>query len=93
MTSPFRLEALESTHDRSTFTSGEAQLDLYFKTQVTQDIRRRIANCFVAVDATTNQVAAYYTIASASISTPDYRLKMQNVCLVILQCLLFASVV
>ena len=71
MTSPFRLEALESTHDRSTFTSGEARLDIYFQTQVTQDIRRRIASCFVAVDAATNQVAAYYTIASASISTPD----------------------
>ena len=71
MTSPFHLEALESRHDRSTFASGEAQLDRYFQTQVTQDIRRRIANCFVAVEVATRQVAAYYTIASASVSTPD----------------------
>ena len=71
MTSPFYLEALESSHDRAAFTCGEAQLDHYFQTQVTQDIRRRIANCFVAVEGMTRQVAAYYTIASASISTPD----------------------
>lgn len=71
MTAPFHLEALESSHDRSTFVSGQAQLDHYFQTQVTQDIRRRIANCFVAVEVATNQIAAYYTIASASVSTPD----------------------
>ena len=71
MNAPFSLEALESRHDRSTFASGEEKLDLYFQTQVTQDIRRRIANCFVAVEVSTGQVIAYYTIASASVSTPD----------------------
>lgn len=71
MNSPFRLEALASSHDRSTFASGEARLDRYFQTQATQDIRRRIANCFVAVEIVTGQVAAYYTIASASVPTPD----------------------
>ena len=71
MNSPFRLEALASSHDRSTFASGEARLDRYLQAQATQDIRRRIANCFVAVEIVTGQVAAYYTIASASVSTPD----------------------
>ena len=71
MSASFRLEALASRHDRSTFASGEERLDRYFQTQVTQDIRRRVANCFVAVEAATGQVAAYYTIASASVSTPD----------------------
>lgn len=71
MTAPFRLEPLHGQHDRSTFASGEEALDRYFRTQVTQDIRRRIANCFVAVDVATGQVVAYYTIASASIPTPD----------------------
>lgn len=71
MTAPFHLEALESHHDRSTFASGEVQLDRYFQTQVTQDIRRRITNCFVTVEVATHQVIAYYTIASASVSTPD----------------------
>lgn len=71
MSTPFRLEALEGCHDRSSFASGEDRLDRYFQTQVTQDIRRRIANCFVAIEAATGQVAAYYTIASASVPTPN----------------------
>lgn len=71
MSAPFYLESLESRHDRSTFVCGEERLDRYFQTQVTQDIRRRIANCFVAVESTSNRVVAYYTIASASVSTPD----------------------
>jgi GNAT superfamily N-acetyltransferase len=40
-------------------------------TQATQDIRRRIANCFVAVEAATGSLAAYYTIAAASIPLID----------------------
>ncbi|POZ51841.1 GNAT family N-acetyltransferase [Methylovulum psychrotolerans] len=71
MTALFRLEALASQHDRSAFTSGDGRLDLYFQTQATQDSRRRIANCFVAVETATHQVVAYYTIASASVSTAD----------------------
>jgi len=39
---------------------------------VTQDVRRRIANCFVAVEKLTSQIAAYYTIAAASIPLVDF---------------------
>ena len=34
-------------------------------------MRRRIAACFVAVEDATGKLAAYYSIASASIPTPD----------------------
>jgi ribosomal protein S18 acetylase RimI-like enzyme len=71
VSAPFRLEALDGQHDRAAFACGDDRLDRYFQTQATQDIRRRIANCFVAVDTATGQVVAYYTIASASIPTPD----------------------
>lgn len=71
MSAPFRIEALDGRHNRTVFACGNEQLDRYFQTQATQDIRRRIANCFVAVATATGQVAAYYTIASASIPTPD----------------------
>jgi ribosomal protein S18 acetylase RimI-like enzyme len=64
---PFRLAPLGAEHDRGSFHCGEDALDRYFQTQATQDIRRRIANCFVAVDVVNGQVAAYYTIAAASI--------------------------
>jgi len=67
MTFPFRLEPLGAEHERCLFRCGEDALDRYFQTQVTQDIRRRIANCFVAVENVTSLVAAYYTISAASI--------------------------
>lgn len=71
MSARFRLEALSKDHSRIAFTCNEESLDRYFRSQVTQDCRRHTANCFVAVDAVSGQVAAYYTLASASIPTPD----------------------
>jgi ribosomal protein S18 acetylase RimI-like enzyme len=63
----FRFEALAGGHDRAAFRCGDGALDRYFQTQATQDIRRRIANCFVAVETATSRVAAYYTLSAASI--------------------------
>src|SRR4051812_26226424 len=71
MTSPFRLEPLGEEHERTLFRCGEEVLDRYFQTQVTQDIRRRVANCFVAVEIATSHVAAWYTISAASILLLD----------------------
>ena len=71
MTFPFRLEPLGVEHDRSLFRCGEDALDRYFQTQVTQDIRRRVANCFVAVDTAASQIAAWCTISAASIPLAD----------------------
>jgi ribosomal protein S18 acetylase RimI-like enzyme len=68
---PFRLEPLSDEHDRASFACGEEVLDRYLRTQATQDIRRRIASCFVAIEAVTGHLAAYYTISAASIATPD----------------------
>jgi len=69
--SPFRLAPFGAEHDRDSFDCGEEALDRYFKTQATQDIRRRVANCFVAVESSSGAVAGYYTIASASIPFVD----------------------
>src|SRR5580700_160510 len=69
--SSFRLAPLGAEHDRGSFHCGEEALDRYFQTQATQDIRRRVANCFVAVDAASGQVAAYYTMAAASVPLVD----------------------
>ena len=71
MTPPFRLEPLGEGHERSSFRCGEDALDRYFQTQVTQDIRRHIANCFVAVESATSHIAAWYTISAASIPLVD----------------------
>jgi GNAT superfamily N-acetyltransferase len=68
---PFRIEALSSSHDRTGFSSGVAPLDRYFATQVTQDIRRRVAACFVAVEQASGAIVGYYTIAASSIPLTD----------------------
>jgi ribosomal protein S18 acetylase RimI-like enzyme len=67
---PFRVVPLEAAHDRTIFDSGSAPLDRYFRHQVTQDIRRRVTACFVAVTPD-QRVAGYYTLASASILLSD----------------------
>lgn len=71
MSSPFRLESLNKSHDRLLFDCGEEALNRYFQTQATQDCRRRISNCFVAIDSEPGNVAGYYTLSSASIPTLD----------------------
>jgi GNAT superfamily N-acetyltransferase len=63
---PFRISLLSAEHDRSAFNSGSKPLDSYLRQQVTQDSRRRITACFVALDAD-NRIAGYYTLASASL--------------------------
>lgn len=68
---PFRFETLGDGHDRAAFRCGDNALDGYFQTQVTQDIRRRITNCFVVVETATSRVAAYYTLSAASIPLVD----------------------
>ena len=65
------VESLSGGHDRSAFASGVAPLDRYFGEQVTQDVRRRLTNCFVAVDSDNRMIVGYYTFAAASISVDD----------------------
>ena len=63
---PYRVAQLTDAHDRSAFTSGSELLDRYFHTQVTQDIRRRVTACYVALTEE-QRVAGYYTLAAASV--------------------------
>lgn len=67
---PFLVKPLDTSHDRRTFCSGSPLLDRYLREQVTQDIRRRVAACFVAV-TDEQRIAAYYTLASASLLLAD----------------------
>lgn len=64
----FRVEPLSSTHDRSQFVSGSAPLDRYLREQVSQDIKRRIATCFVAVDIQTLDIAGFCTLTATSVA-------------------------
>jgi GNAT superfamily N-acetyltransferase len=76
-TTPFTLAPFKAEHDRSLFRSGAEQLDQYLRTQVTQDIRRRLAACFVALEER-GRIIGYYTLASSSVpltSLPPERRK------------------
>jgi ribosomal protein S18 acetylase RimI-like enzyme len=66
VTEGFRFEALTSAHDRKSFSCGVEPLDRYLRELVTQDIKRRISNCFVALDDQ-GAVAGYYTFAATSL--------------------------
>lgn len=67
MTAPFSIETLAPEHDRTGFSSGVEPLDRYFREQVTQDVRRRVTACYVAVEVTTRRIVGYYTLAASSI--------------------------
>ena len=68
---PFRLAPLDAAHDRAGFDSGSEPLNRYLREQATQDIRRRVGACFVAL-ADGHRIAGYYTLASASVLLADF---------------------
>ncbi len=70
MTPPFRIELLGS-HDRKPFDCGVEALNDYFRAGVSQDVRRRVALCYVAIEEATDRVAGYYTLAAAGVALGD----------------------
>jgi ribosomal protein S18 acetylase RimI-like enzyme len=62
----FRIEALAATHDRLSFSSGVEPLDRYLRELATQDMKRRVSNCFVVLDDI-GTIAGYCTFAATSL--------------------------
>ena len=67
---PFLLAPLDATHDKAGFNSASEPLNRYLREHANQDIRRRVAACFVAL-AEGKRIAGYYTLASASLLLTD----------------------
>jgi predicted GNAT family N-acyltransferase len=68
---------LDKTHNRKAFECEEQQLTDYIKKQVSQDIKKKLAVCFVAIDSD-NNVIGYNTLSSESLGReqiPDKYLK------------------
>ena len=65
-----RIALLDDHHDRTTFECGVETLDRYFRTQASQDARKRVSSCFVL---TGNEVSplGFYTLAATSIALSD----------------------
>ncbi|WP_192256678.1 GNAT family N-acetyltransferase [Mesorhizobium silamurunense] len=60
------IETLQASHDRSAFGCGVPALDRYLREQAGQDVKRRVSNCFVAVNRD-DAIAGYYTLAASSV--------------------------
>lgn len=70
MNPPFKIAVLGADHRREGFACGVPALDRYFLQQVGQDMRRRIATCFVVLDD--NQtIVGFYTLASAGVALEE----------------------
>ena len=67
MTALFRIEVLTSEQDRVDFFCGDDALDRYFAERVTQDIRRRVAACYVALENETDRIVGFYTLSASDI--------------------------
>ena len=61
---------LDAQQDRKQFLCGTPALNSYFQNQVSQDVKRRVASCFVAL-AADDSVAGFYTLAATSVALVD----------------------
>ena len=67
MTPQFVTELLSQKHDRNSFRCGSEQLDRYFRERASQDVRRRVAGCFISLDDG-GKIAGFYTLAATSVA-------------------------
>jgi len=72
------LESLNTGHDRTSFTCGEAALDQYLKTQASQDLRRGFANVIVGVKPGSSDICGYYTLSAASVDLTSLPEALRN---------------
>ncbi len=63
-------ELLTKSHRRKEFTCEEESLTKYIRTQVSQDIKRKLAVCFV-IPGPNDEVLGYYTLSTESIDKED----------------------
>jgi ribosomal protein S18 acetylase RimI-like enzyme len=64
-------ELLGKHHDRADFSCGEPSLDTYLKQRATQDIRRRLAYCYILCESGQQSILGYYTLSAASVDLTD----------------------
>ncbi|HEY1068486.1 MAG TPA: N-acetyltransferase, partial [Pirellulales bacterium] len=66
----FRLERLERAHPRKRFSSGQAAVDDWLKSQAWQSQEKRLSATKVLLDAT-GAIAGYYTLAVGQVDFGD----------------------
>lgn len=71
-------EPLNSTHKKSDFFCGKEMLDHYLHRQANQDIKRKLAVCFVIKESDTDLIKGYYTLSNGSIDQSNIPLEIQK---------------
>ena len=74
---PFSVVALDG-HDRSRFDCGSIALNTYLQMQAGQDMKRRVAASFVAVDRSTGDIAGFYTLSAGHVHLSDLGTDLQR---------------
>jgi GNAT superfamily N-acetyltransferase len=65
----YRLEPLGKHHDRAGFSCGVESLDVYLKTQASQDMRRKANAVFILVpEDSPGTIAGYFTLCAYRLS-------------------------
>lgn len=65
-----QITPLDHGHDRAAFDCGVEPLDRYLKTQAGQDVRKRVASCFVLTEGGAAPIA-FYTLTATAIAVHD----------------------
>ena len=71
------IELLDKKHNRNDFDCGKELLNNYLKTQASQDIKRKLAVCFVLAEEL-NNIQGYYTLSNYSIPLSSFSEQIQK---------------
>lgn len=56
---------------RGSFDCGQVELDRYFHTQISQDVRRKVTSAFIAVHQETQAIAGFYTLSACQVNLSE----------------------
>lgn len=72
------IELLNKSHDKDSFDCGKELLNNYLKHQAGQDIKRKLAVCYVLIDKGSHSILGYYTLSSNSIPFNNFPIHLQK---------------
>lgn len=69
---PFHFVGLEKSRDRANFDCEVDALNRYLKYQASQDVKKDVCSCFVAIDAQTDSLAGFYTLSGGGVPLQSF---------------------
>jgi predicted GNAT family N-acyltransferase len=73
-----KFSLLNRQHNKNNFFSGQPLLDQYLKIQASQDVRRKLAVCFV-LTKNVKDIIGYYTLSSSGIPRTHLSHELQQI--------------